>query len=93
MRRITIYLLALALSLLWPQTALAQDTPADPVEGQHGAAYVSYGYAAGGNLSLNNLQFDVDLRVPRHGAVVYRPFHRPERRARRATSVVPGRTV
>ena len=64
MKQIPIYLLAFALPFYWTQTVSAQDTPPDPVEGHHGAAYVSYGYAAGGNLSLDNLQFDVDLSVP-----------------------------
>ena len=63
MNRITMCMLALALLLL-PQAGWAQDTPADPVEGHRGAAYVSYGYVAGSSLSLDNLQFDVDLVIP-----------------------------
>ena len=35
-----------------------------PVEGEHGAAYVSYGYTSESSLSLDNLQFDLDLVVP-----------------------------
>ena len=65
-----IYLAAVVftLVLLWPQIASAQDTPTDPVEGHHGAAYVSYGYAEGSSASLDNVQFDVDLSLP--GTVV-----------------------
>ena len=62
MRRISIYTLVLAL-LTIPMTAWGQD-PADPVEGHRWAAYVSYGYGAGSSLSLDNLQFDVDVAVP-----------------------------
>ena len=50
------------LALLIPIGATAQ-TPA-PVEGQHGAAYVSYGYTSGSSASLDNLQFDLDLVLP-----------------------------
>ena len=53
---------AVLLALLLPAGASAQ-APV-PVEGQHGAAYVSYGIASGEPFSLNNLQFDVDLAVP-----------------------------
>ena len=53
---------AVLLALFIPAAASAQD-PA-PVEGQHGAAYVSYGYTDGGSLDLDGLQFDVDLSVP-----------------------------
>ena len=42
--------------------SIAQE--AQPIEGEHGAAYVSYGYTEGSRLSLDNLQFDVDLVVP-----------------------------
>ena len=52
-----------ALALIIPYTASAQ-TPQTPVEGEHGAAYVSYGYANGASASLDNLQFDIDLRLP-----------------------------
>ena len=54
------------LALLIPAGATAQDPT--PVEGEHGAAYVSYGYTAESRLSLDHLQFDVDLAVP--GTVV-----------------------
>ena len=53
----------LALALLIPAGASAQ-TPETPVEGQHGAAFVSYGYTSGSSLSLDNLQFDLDLVIP-----------------------------
>ena len=52
---------AVLLALLIPAPALAQ-TP-EPIEGTHGAAYVSYGYVAESSPSLDNLQFDVDLAV------------------------------
>ena len=51
-------------ALLLPAAALAQTPDPAPVEGQHGAAYVSYGYTEGSDVSLDNLQFDVDLAVP-----------------------------
>ena len=51
------------LVLLISVGASAQE-PETPVEGQHGAAYVSYGYVSGSSLSLDSLQFDVDLSVP-----------------------------
>ena len=53
----------LVLALLLPGVALAQE-PATPVEGEHGAAWVSYGMVDGGEASLDNLQFAADLRVP-----------------------------
>ena len=53
-----------ALALLIPAGASAQTPDPEPVEGQHGAVYVSYGYTVGSSLSLDNLQFDVDLAVP-----------------------------
>ena len=59
---------AVLLALLIPAGASAQTPAPEPVEGHHGAAYVSYGYAAGGNLSLDNVQFDLDLVIP--GTVV-----------------------
>ena len=46
MKRTPIYTLALALLLL-PQMGWAQDTP-DPLEGRHGAAYVSVRLRRGG---------------------------------------------
>ena len=50
-------------------TAFAQEaTPVEPVEGEHGAAYVSYGFTGGSEASLDNLQFDLDLALP--GTVV-----------------------
>ena len=63
MKRITTYLLAFAL-LTVPMTAWGQETPTDPVEGHHGAAYVSYGYTEGAAASLDNLQFDLDVALP-----------------------------
>ena len=57
-----------ALALLIAVPAAAQTPDPTPVEGQHGAAYVSYGYTSGSSASLDNLQFDVDLAVP--GTVV-----------------------
>ena len=51
------------LGLLLPASASAQDAPV-PVEGQHGAAYVSYGYTSGAAASLDNLQFDLDVALP-----------------------------
>ena len=56
--------LALALVLLLPAAAWAQAPEPTPVEGQNGAAFVSYGYATGASASLDNLQFDLDLRLP-----------------------------
>ena len=50
-----------------PASAQTPD-PTTPVEGQNGAAYVSYGYMSGSRLSLDSLQFDLDLAVP--GTVV-----------------------
>ena len=64
MNRFFIYVLALALLVLWPQLASAQETPDDPVEGHHGAAYVSYGYTDGAAASLDHLQFDLDVVIP-----------------------------
>ena len=55
-----------ALLLMVPASAFSQDPV--PVEGEHGAAYVSYGYTSGSAASLDNLQFDVDLVLP--GTVV-----------------------
>ena len=55
---------AVLLALLIPAGASAQTPAPEPVEGQHGAAYVSYGYASRASASLDNLQFDVDLRLP-----------------------------
>ena len=60
-------LLSVAPALAIAASVSAQ-TPDTPIEGQHGAAYVSYGYTEGSNLSLDNLQFDVDVAVP--GTVV-----------------------
>ena len=59
---------AVLLALLIPAGASAQTPDPEPVEGQHGAAYVSYGYTSGATASLDNLQFDVDLAIP--GTVV-----------------------
>ena len=59
---------AVLLALLIPAVASAQTPDPTPVEGKHGAAYVSYGYTSGSSASLDNLQFDVDLQVP--GTVV-----------------------
>ena len=61
-------LFIVAVALLIAASAAAQTPDQEPIEGQHGAAYVSYGYTSGSSLSLDNLQFDVDLRVP--GTVV-----------------------
>ena len=55
-----------ALFLLAPGSASSQE--ATPIEGEHGAAYVSYGYTEGSSPSLDNLQFDLDLVIP--GTVV-----------------------
>ena len=56
-----------ALLLLAPGVdSFAQE--ATPVEGEHGAAYVSYGFTSGSVASLDNLQFDLDLALP--GTVV-----------------------
>ena len=59
-----------ALLLLAPGSySFAQEAaPAAPVEGEHGAAYVSYGFTSGSEASLDNLQFDLDLALP--GTVV-----------------------
>ena len=54
------------LVLLIPAFASAQ-TPApdpEPVEGKHGAAYVSYNYSEDTALSLGKVQFDLDVAVP-----------------------------
>ena len=56
----------LALFLMAPWSSFAQE--ATPIEGEHGAAYVSYGFTTGSEASLDNLQFDVDLALP--GTVV-----------------------
>ena len=53
---------AVLLALFIPEAASAQEQT--PVEGQHGAAYVSYGHASGAPFSLDHLQFDVDVAVP-----------------------------
>ena len=50
------------LALLLPATASAQAP--EPVEGQHGAVYLSYALANGQSASLDNLQLDLDLAVP-----------------------------
>ena len=57
-----------AAALLIAAPAAAQTPDPTPVEGKHGAAYVSYGYTSGSSASLDNIQFDVDLAVP--GTVV-----------------------
>ena len=62
MRPLTILVLSVAVLLGFALPLVAQAP--DPVEGTHGAAYVSYGYSAGTAASLDNLQFDVDLVVP-----------------------------
>ena len=82
---------AVLLALLIPAGASAQTPDPTPVEGKHGAAYVSYGYTSGSSASLDNLQFDVDLQVPGTVVSVYRPLHRPDRRARRTDRRVSGR--
>ena len=41
-----------------------QDAMPAPLEGEHGAVFVSYGIAAGGGASLDHLQFDVDVSLP-----------------------------
>ena len=64
MKQIQIYLLALVLLILWQPMVYAQDTPPDPVEGHHGAAYVSYGHTDGASASVDHLQFDVDVSIP-----------------------------
>ena len=53
-----------ALALFIPVGALAQTPDPEPVEGQQGAVYVSYGYTSGAAASLDQLQFDVDVAVP-----------------------------
>ena len=57
-----------AAALLIAAPAAAQTPDPTPVEGKHGAAYVSYGYTSGSSASLDNLQFDLDLALP--GTVV-----------------------
>ena len=52
------------LGLLLPASAYAQEPAPTPVAGQHGAAYVSYGYTSGAAASLDNLQFDLDVALP-----------------------------
>ena len=56
--------LIFVLALLPLLAASAYAQAPDPVEGQHGAAYVSYGYTSGSSASLDNLQFDLDLVLP-----------------------------
>ena len=51
------------LALLIAASASAQE-PETPVEGQHGAAYVSYGYTEGSAASLDHVQFDLDVALP-----------------------------
>ena len=60
--------LALALVIMSASLAFAQAPDPVPVEGEHGAAYLSYGYTSGAAASLDNLQFDFDLALP--GTVV-----------------------
>ena len=59
---------AVLLALLIPAVASAQTpTPApapEPLEGKHGAAYVSYDYSEDTSLSLGKVQFDLDVAVP-----------------------------
>ena len=57
-----------AAALLITAPAAAQTPDQEPIEGEHGAAYVSYGFTSGSEASLDNLQFDLDLAVP--GTVV-----------------------
>ena len=57
-------LLIVAVALLIPVGAWAQTPDPEPVEGQQGAVYVSYGYTSGAAASLDQLQFDVDVAVP-----------------------------
>ena len=59
--RITWFVL---LALLIAAPAAAQTPDPTPVEGKHGAAYVSYGYTEGMPASLDNVQFDLDLALP-----------------------------
>ena len=61
-------LLIFVLALLLSSGAWAQTPDPAPVEGEHGAAYVSYGYTEGSDVSLDNVQFDLDLALP--GTVV-----------------------
>ena len=55
---------ALLLALLIPAVASAQTPTPTPIEGKHGAAYVSYGYTEAVSPSLDNLQFDLDVVIP-----------------------------
>ena len=84
--------LALALVIMSASLAFAQAPDPVPVEGEHGAAYLSYGYTSGAAASLDNLQFDFDLALPGTVVSVRGPLHRQRRRARRAVRLLPGRT-
>ena len=59
MRTLALTLLTLTL-LVMP--AAAQE--ATPIEGKHGAVYLSYALANGQDASLDNLALDLDLAVP-----------------------------
>ena len=85
-------LFIVAVALLIAASAAAQTPDQEPIEGQHGAAYVSYGYTSGSSLSLDNLQFDVDLRVPGTVVSFHRTLHRPDWRACRTERRIPDRT-
>lgn len=56
------FALALLVSTLLVMPAAAQE--ATPIEGKHGAVYLSYAIANGMAASLDNLALDLDLAVP-----------------------------
>ena len=68
MRRLDIASYIALVLAFGPMASLAFAQAPVPVEGEHGAAYLSYGYTSGAAASLDNLQFDFDLALP--GTVV-----------------------
>ena len=68
--------LLLALLML-RASAYCAGTRAVPVEGQHGAAYVSYGYVSGAAASLDNLAVRPRRGAARYGGVCGWPLHGP----------------
>ena len=61
--------------LLLAMPVAAQGPTPDPVEGTHGAVFVSYGYTEGSKASVDNLQFDLDLDRSRHRPLPDRTLH------------------